>query len=362
MRKILSEQVQTGEIDIATLEIELDNRDEIPQLRRGLQYIYRQEPLRNKIFKLLWEIIPADVDGKNGRKGMDLWQILILGTLRLNCNWDYDKLQEIANNHHTLRQMLGHGMLDFETRYPRQTLNDNISWFTPAVLDKINHMVVNAGMNLLEKEAAIEKSAARCDSFVLETDVHFPTDLNLLLDAVRKALQLSHKMAQRFFIDGWYQTPYNIRTLKSLFRNAQKQRDKDNDSAACIQATQRYIDEAANRLFQAEIVAGTMQNDPLYGGVGDEIQRFVDHGKRQIDQISRRCFNDETIPHEEKVFSLFEEHTEWISKGKAGIPQKLGLRVCIVESSTGFTLHSWVFFGNVLRGMIYSFIQTRRES
>ena len=44
-------------------------------------------------------------------------------------------------------------------------------------------------------------------------------------------------------------------------------------------------------------------------------------------------------PYEEKVFSLFEEHTEWIAKGKAGLPQDLGLRVCIVESSTGFIVH-----------------------
>jgi len=31
----------------------------------------------------------------------------------------------------------------------------------------------------------------------------------------------------------------------------------------------------------------------------------------------------ETIPHNEKVFSIFEEHTEWISKGKAGVSQEL---------------------------------------
>ena len=47
----------------------------------------------------------------------------------------------------------------------------------------------------------------------------------------------------------------------------------------------------------------------------------------------------ETIPHEEKVFSVFEEHTEWISKGKAGVPVELGLRVCVLEDQHGFILH-----------------------
>ena len=45
-----------------------------------------------------------------------------------------------------------------------------------------------------------------------------------------------------------------------------------------------------------------------------EIQVFVDHAERQIDQIRRRVMNGKSIPHAEKVFSIFEEHTEWIVK------------------------------------------------
>ena len=69
------------------------------------------------------------------------------------------------------------------------------------------------------------------------------------------------------------------------------------------------------------------------------MQRFIDHGWRQIDQIRRRVIEDERIPHEEKVFSVFEEHTEWVSKGKAGVPVELGLRVCVLEDQFGFILH-----------------------
>jgi len=70
-----------------------------------------------------------------------------------------------------------------------------------------------------------------------------------------------------------------------------------------------------------------------------EIEEYVAHGRRQIDQIRRRVLNDEKIPHAEKVFSIFEEHTEWICKGKAGGPQELGLKVCVVEDSYQFILH-----------------------
>jgi IS5 family transposase len=72
MRKILREQVQMGEMDIATVPIELDSRDEIPQLLRGLRHIYATPALRRRIFNILWELIPDDIQMDNGRSGMDL--------------------------------------------------------------------------------------------------------------------------------------------------------------------------------------------------------------------------------------------------------------------------------------------------
>jgi hypothetical protein len=70
-----------------------------------------------------------------------------------------------------------------------------------------------------------------------------------------------------------------------------------------------------------------------------ELDRFIQHAERQIDQIRRRVIEGEIIPHDEKVFSIFEEHTEWICKGKAGVPVELGLRVCVLEDQYGFLLH-----------------------
>ena len=79
--------------------------------------------------------------------------------------------------------------------------------------------------------------------------------------------------------------------------------------------------------------------------VAVELERFVNHAHRQINQIERRVLLGETIPHGEKVFSLFEAHTEWISKGKAGVPVELGLNTCILEDQYGFILHHLVMVG-----------------
>jgi len=73
-----------------------------------------------------------------------------------------------------------------------------------------------------------------------------------------------------------------------------------------------------------------------------EIERYLSHADRQIDQTRHRVIEGEKIPHNEKTFSLFEEHTKWISKGKAGVPIELGLKVCIFEDQHGFILHHYI--------------------
>ena len=83
---------------------------------------------------------------------MALWRILVLGVLRLNLNWDYDRLHEMVNQHRTIRQMLGHGLSDDAEIYHLQTLKDNVSLLTPEILDRINRVVVEAGHALVKKK------------------------------------------------------------------------------------------------------------------------------------------------------------------------------------------------------------------
>ena len=98
MRKIIDLQMEFWRKDIADIEFDLESRDEIPKLLMGLQHIYSTPQIRNKVFEVLRQIVPRK-NHETGRPGMDLWKILVLGTVRLNCNWDYDKVHDIANNH-----------------------------------------------------------------------------------------------------------------------------------------------------------------------------------------------------------------------------------------------------------------------
>jgi transposase, IS5 family len=356
MRTVIQPQMQFGQVDIATIVFNPKSRDDIPQLLRGLQYIYTNPALRERVFTILQEVLPKRVGAegkaspKTGRPGMEQWKILVLGVLRLGLNADYDRIQELANEHKTIRHMLGHSDWMEEKRYELQTIKDNISLFTPDILDRINQEVVNTGHQLLKKNDQ-EKLKARCDSFVVETHVHFPTDINLLWDALRKTIQISAQFCTVYDLTEWRQSRHLLRTIKKNYRLIQKLKHSTSKDEIKRQVKQDeikeahrvYIEQAQYFVQRARTTSQRLQND--HGVTSNqltELEGYLTHAERQINQIRRRVLQGETIPHEEKVFSLFQPHTEWISKGKAGVPVELGLRVCVVEDSYRFILHHQV--------------------
>jgi len=151
MRKVIPKKIELGEIAINDIKIDTRSRDDIPQILLGLQYLYEREEVRKEIFRVLEKLIPKNIDKNNGRPGLCLWRILVLGMLRLNLNWDYDRLQEMVNNHKTIRKFLGHDEHD-DHYYHLQTLKDNIRLFTPEILSEINQTVVSAAHKLLKKK------------------------------------------------------------------------------------------------------------------------------------------------------------------------------------------------------------------
>lgn len=165
---------------------------------------------------------------------------------------------------------------------------------------------------------------------------------------MRKVISLVATLCTLAGLTEWRQSKHNIKKLKQLFRKAQqlkrstsKNEEKKAKRDERIKAAhQEYIDAANIFLDKAR---STMEK--VSGGgaqalaIACVVDTFLQHAERQIDQIHRRVIDGEKIPHSEKVFSIFEEHTEWISKGKAGVPVELGLKVCVLEDQYGFLLH-----------------------
>jgi hypothetical protein len=57
---------------------------------------------------------------------------------------------------------------------------------------------------------------------VVKTDVHFPTDISLLFDAIRKVIILTSRLSFDFGGAGWRQNKHNVKKIKNLMRRIQR--------------------------------------------------------------------------------------------------------------------------------------------
>ena len=333
MRKVIAERSWLGSVDIGAIELDAESRDDIPALLIGLQAIFEDEATREKLFRLLEAHILPGHRRDTGRPGMDLWRILAVGLLKQGLRCDFDRLREIVNRHADVQSFLGHDVWFDPCRYKLQTIRDNVALLTPELLGKVNDLVAAAGQEIL----GLEPGAAlvgRCDSFVVETDVHYPTDVGLLRDSVRCLLREASRACAAFGVSGWRQRRHWERAVGSLFnavRTASLQRSRPG-------AVRSYLAASLKLAAKAEGSLAALKRAGCPEPVLDEIGRLVAHARRFADQIDRRVLRGEKIPHEEKLFSIFEGHTRWISKGKAGKKVEFGVPVCIVEDGNGFAL------------------------
>ena len=122
-----------------------------------------------------------------------------------------------------VREMLGIQKYGAEKKeYSVQTLKDNVALLDESMLIQINELIVGEGHKLKKKEksekCAEEPLAVKIDSYAVETNVHFPTDYNLLWDSIRKSLSITDQILKKVpDITGWRKSGYWLKTIKNLY-------------------------------------------------------------------------------------------------------------------------------------------------
>ncbi len=357
MRKVITEPSFLGSIDIGAIELDAKSRDDIPALLIGLQAIYLDEATRRELFRLLEAHILPGRRRNTGRPGMDLWRILVMGVLKQGLRCDFDRLREIVNRHADVQAFLGHDVWFDPCRYELQNIRDNVALLTPELLGKVSDLVVGTGHKVAGKKLGAAL-VGRCDSFVVETDVHYPTDVNLLRDSALRLVREASRSCGAFGVPGWRQRRHWERTVGELFnavRTASLQRSRPDAVRAYLKACLKLAGKAEGSL---EALKGAGCPEPVLDGIA----RLAAHARRFAGQIKRRVLRKEKIPHGEKVFSIFEEHTRWISKGKAGKTVELGVPVCVVEDGNGFVLGHEIMWAGGDADVAVPLIRRCRES
>lgn len=322
---------------IEKIRLPLKSRDELPPMLAGLQWIWMHRTLKAEIFALLEAKILA---GKKatGRTGMDLWQILVLGVVRLGLAADWDRLEHIANYDTLVRQMLGLPATPWDDearRFGHQTLRDNVALLDDELLQQINARIAAAGREVFAKKGGAPVAAleVKVDTYVLETDVHFPTDLNLLWDAGRKCVDLIEKYRDQFgyALEGWRKAKAWRRQLKACERAASQivYRGGPNKEARVKRAVRDYLGVGGELSAKVRASLVGLCDQPVALAHWEGLEYFHRMLAKHLDLVERRLLKAETIPASEKVFSLFEPHTEWIQKGKPRPNVELGHRLLI---------------------------------
>ncbi len=150
-------------LPISSAKFHKNTRDEAPKLLKGLQAIYLKEELNSAVFSILSKSINPKQEKlvKSGRKGMGLWEILVLGVMRQGLNTNYDRIHHFANNDNLMRTVMGiesESNLDQNRKqYGLTTIKNNLALLDEQTIDKINQIVIEYGHTLLKKKKKLSR-------------------------------------------------------------------------------------------------------------------------------------------------------------------------------------------------------------
>ena len=323
MRNTFEQQYSLDALRIEDTKVNLKSRDAFPKLILALLEIYKNPKYNSQIFSIL----KAKIITKNnhtGRKGLNLWQIFVLAQTRLALNITYDRLHDLVNNHQSLRQLMGIERTWNSKRIiiEYQNIIDNVKLLDDETLKEINVVIVQMGHDVFKKKEE-EALRLKTDSFVVLSNVHFPTDYNLLWDSARKVLNITNKIIKKYNIKGWRKIGNWERELKNLMRNVAQLTRKNPKNKKNI--VEEYLKKAKLLLKK---VQKSSEDFPLRDlkdfALHSNLEYYIEMMEKHIDLLERRVIKDETIPHKEKMFSIFEPYTEWKTKGKRNPDVELG--------------------------------------
>jgi transposase, IS5 family len=282
----------------------------------------------------------------SGRSGLTARQILRSLVLMRLKNWDYRELRERIADGLTLRQFT-----DFYCApVPKHdAFQRGFVRLTPETLKAVNDLVVRAAVELgLEDGAKL-----RVDTTVVQTDIHHPTDNTLLWDVVRVVTRLVGRLTKALElrrIKGFCDRRRSARRrMYEIQRMTTRQRHEQ--QAGTYRALIGIAEEVVGNARAALEKTGKMRGRDLFVDMAVEelrerIAHFCELGSRVIDQARRRALEGEQVPNSEKIYSIFEPHTDLIKRGKVRTPIEFGHKVFLAESAQGLITQYEVLKGN----------------
>lgn len=282
---------------------------------------------------------------RTGRDGLSAPQVLRAFVLQRVKAWDLRELRERIADGYTLRIFT---TFDAQPVPQHDAFNRAFHRLAPDTVRALNDAVVQAAVTLRLEDGA----QLRVDTTVVETDIHFPTDNTLLWDAVRVLTRLVKRLGAHVpsalsgFADRTRRARRRMQEISRL-TPAQRPRRQTRKYRDLLRVTEGVVATARAAVATAR-AAGP--SEPVAAGIATGLCREIDHfcglADRVIAQTRRRVLEGEQVPVHEKLFSIFEPHTDLIVRGKAKTPVEFGHKVFLAESRHGLITDYRVLDGN----------------
>jgi len=291
------------------------------------------EQLLNAVYEALLQRHPKSrTRGRLGAPAEIVVRMLLLKHIR---NWSFDVVEREVRPNLLYRQFtrVAAGKVP-----DAKTLGRQARALGPEVIQQIHRRVVE----LAVESGVVQGRKMRVDTTVVETNIHYPTDSSLLNDGNRVLTRLMKKVTA---LAGTVGTKLRNRSRSVKLRVldiARAARSKVPQSQEKLKQAYRKLLDATGRVvgqakrFSQEIAEGVkrstgfMQQAALEG-LRQEIDTMVPRVKQVMRQTKARIFGGDTHA-EGKLFSIFEESTEVIRKGKAGKPNEFGKMIKVQEA------------------------------
>lgn len=324
MRKHFEQQLTLGITPISEVKIPHNPRNHMANLLAALKYIFITPKWNKQIFELLEEKIQS-TKNKTGRNGMSLWEIFTLSQTRMCMNLGYDELHDLSNYHTLLRGIMGVHQKDFSEgkKYSYQNIYDNLSLLEDDLLKGINEIIVKVGHEIFKKKSP--DLCLKTDSFVVETNTHFPTDYGLLWDCIRKCIDIIEKLG----LPKWRKSKDWRKKIKNLNREIGRIscNGGKNKTERLINSAKLYLNKTNNLNKKIEEALRYDFTEEKELKLQIELLYYNEMLLKHIDLVERRIIKGEKIPHGEKVISIFQPFVEMINKGKRNV--EIGKKVAI---------------------------------
>jgi len=337
MREIKRTQIGFADLELGR-KVRLD-----PLLQQISDFLDQHDELASAVHRDLSRSLR---NARRGRRGLDAEQVLRSFVLMRTKNWDYRELAERVADGFTLRQFTRFGVAPVPRHH---AFHRAFVRLQPATLRKINDAVVAAAVKIGLED--VEK--LRLDTTVVETDIRYPRDSGLLWDTVRVLSRLVEHIRELAPAAG-EKFPCRMRRAKRRMQEIGRMRERAQRARISRRKYRDLINVSAEVIEKAEAVAaqartarkrGLMDSIKL-GALCDEIKQVAGLGRRVIDQSERRVFGGQTVPADEKLYSIFETHSDMIKRGKVYKPVEFGHKVLLVESRIGLITDYAVLDGN----------------